>query len=287
MHIHSKRISSRLKLYASAFVIVCPLVTLTACSHQQEVHFAPLTYEYLTPIFFNVAQISIQNFSDSVHYPREVTHLSPVLPASALVSMANTRFKAKGSSNFAIFTINRASLQEVGKNSLYGQMDVTFDIYNSTNQKIASVQASVNHTYDIDPSKGKADSRQNLYETTRQLMQDMNVELEYQIRQHLENWLVDASGAPLIGAIKTENLNTPSLTPDTLQDTTVNVPKTPPLSNDDLSAVFPAGIPSNITPSSSQTHKDTRASSSQSSKQSKYPVGTLGTLPQSALPNGY
>ncbi|MDI2090545.1 hypothetical protein [Commensalibacter oyaizuii] len=273
----SKTFSTRLKLCASAFLLFSPMVGLTACSHHDEPNFAPLTYDYLTPIFFNVGQITIQNMTAGATYPRDVTNLSPVSPITALENMANNRFKARGSARHAVFTIKRASLQESGHNGIYGQMDVSFDIYNSNNQKMASIQAGVNHTYDIDSSKGDANSKSNLYDITQKLMQDMNVELEYQIRQHLQKYIVDATGTPIANDIQTQDLGTPNKPTSTQKNTKAK--QNTGSTDEDLSAVFPGGRPdSGSKTSGTQQVPETT---------SKYPTGSLGTIPASAVPDGY
>lgn len=278
------RISFKLKLCASALLLVSPMIGLTACSHDEPKTFAPLTYDYLTPIFFNVGQIDVQNVTENQKYPRDVTNLSPILPAVALQNMANTRFQARGSSGKAVFIINRASLQEQGHNGIYGQMDATLDIYNSNNKKVASVQSSVNHTYDIDSSKGAASSKANLYEATQKLMQDMNVELEFQIRKHLSNWIVDATGTPISGGVQTEDLGKPG--EGNKQTVTKAAPTQQPSNtnngdDDDLSAIFPGGKPDSVKASENLQYSPEKA------KTNQLPTGSLGTLPASAVPDGY
>lgn len=263
------------------------MIGLTACSHDEPKTFAPLTYDYLTPIFFNVGQISVQNSTGTQQYPRDVTNLSPVLPAVALQNMANTRFQARGSAGKAVFTINRASLQEQGHNGIYGQMDATLDIYNNSNKKVGSVQASVNHTYDIDSSKGAASSKANLYDATQKLMQDMNVELEFQIRKHLSSWIVDATGTPISGGVQTQDLGKPgtaaktSPAPTTTTNNTTPTPSSSSNDDEDLSAVFPGGKPDSIKAKENLQYSPTKA------KANQLPTGSLGTLPESAVPAKY
>lgn len=283
MSLTQKTISLKLKLCASALLLVSPMIGLTACSHDEPKTFAPLTYDYLTPIFFNVSQMDVQNLAENQKYPRDVTNLSPVLPAVALQNMANTRFQARGSSGKAVFTINRASLQEQGHNGIYGQMDATLDIYNNNNKKVGSVQASINHTYDIDSSKGAASSKANLYEATQKLMQDMNVELEFQIRKHLGNWIVDATGTPVSGKIQTEDLGKPgskasATTPTTKASSSASSNNS---NDDDLSAVFPGGKPDSVKASENIQYSPEKA------KENQFPTGSLGTIPASASPSGY
>lgn len=286
-NVHKPR-STKLKLFVSAFLWLSPAITLTACSHKDITEYAPLTYDYLTPIFFNVEQINIRDQSASNQYPRDISNLSPTPPALALNNMANNRLKARGNSGYAVFTINRASLQESSDDAVYGQIDIQLDIYNKSNKKVGSIQISTNHTYQTDHHKGDLNSRANLYDITQKMMQDLNVELEYQIRNHLEPWIVDATGTPISDSIKAQNLDntapasetkteTPSMPASTGSDTAR--PKPTATSNEDLSAVFPDGVPNGNTASQ---HPQPAATT-----QSKHPVGVLGTLPQSAISKKY
>ncbi len=272
-----KLFSTKLKLCVTAFLLISPMVGLTACSHKDTMEYAPLTYDYLTPIFFNIEQIKIQDQSASNQYPRDISNLSPTPPALALNNMINNRFKPRGNSGIAVFTINRASLQESSDNAVYGQIDLTLSIYNKNNKKVGSIQVSTNHTYQTDHHKGNLDSRANLYDITQKMMQEVNVELEYQIRNHLEPWIVDATGTPISDSIKSQDLNNspaPQLLTPTASSSKPVTKKSNP-SNEDLSAVFPDGVPTNNPNTQNQNTQ------SVSSNKSKRPVGVLGTLPQS------
>lgn len=284
-----KSLSYRFKFYLSAFLWISPVMILSACAHKDTTQYAPLTYDYLTPIFLNVGQISIQDHSNANQYPRDISNLSPTPPAMALNNMVNNRLKARGTSGKAIFTISRASLQENNDDAVYGQIDIRLDIYNNNNRKVGSIQVSTNHTYQTDHNKGDLDSRANLYDITQKMMQDVNVELEYQIRNHLEPWIVDATGTPISDSIKTQDLNDKASSTAVKHDMSppdhrIIAPATnkPPASNADLNAVFPDGIPNNE--SAAPPVHDTQPVSS---TKGKYPVGVLGTLPQSAISKKY
>lgn len=272
---------SKLSLYVSAFLWISPIVALTACSHEDKTQYAPLTYDYLTPIFFNVSQITIQDQSASREYPRDISNLSPTPPVDALKNMANNRLKARGTSGSAVFTIQRASLQESDDDAVYGQIDVTLDIYNKNHKKMGSIQVSTNHTYETDHHKGDLNSRANLYDITQKMMQELNVELEYQIRNHLEAWIVDATGTPISDSIKTQDLNGTASTNNDKPQPTAPSPKKAPV-KEDMSAVFPDGISDDSTAPQTKT-----AHSPASSPKSKHPVGVLGTLPESSISKKY
>ena len=138
--------------------------------------------------------------------PGDESANAPIPPDQALTQMAQQRLVAAGQSGSALFTIDHASIVHEPGGTLAGKMDTHLDIQSSTGQQVGEVEAHVTRSMKPDLSKGDADSRANLYEITRQMMQDMNVELEFQIRNRLKDWLVDAGGMPTASAIQTESL---------------------------------------------------------------------------------
>lgn len=97
----------------------------------------------------------------------------------------------------------------------------------------------------IDPT-----SRAALYDMTNQMMQDMNVELAFQIRKTMMPWLTDAAGTPLTGAVKEQSLDAPGTTPATIAAPAssptepVTAPSTviaPKASSSAPDAIFPTG----------------------------------------------
>ena len=174
-------------------ILTLPLL-LAACggddSSESANAFPPLRYDYLPPIQLNVASVEIQQQFIPSGLPPDVTAADPVQPIDALKKMANDRLQALGTSNKAVFAILNASLTRED-DVIRGTLSVSLTIYDGNNAQqgyaIATVDRS--HSGDID-NLGKA-----LYAFTKALMNDMNVEFEYQVRRNLKNWLA-SSAAP-------------------------------------------------------------------------------------------
>ena len=152
--------------------------------------FPPLRYDYLTPLRLNVASIQIeQRFVPSGLAP-DVSQYARVSPVQALRTMAEDRLQALGSSGQATFVIQNATLTRRG-DTLSGNFVVELDIYTTPDNRAGFAQASVSRTFsgDLDELPGR------LYDLTKDLMDRMNVEFEYQIRHSLGTWLLPA-GAP-------------------------------------------------------------------------------------------
>ncbi|MBV1837218.1 hypothetical protein KUA11_08350 [Acetobacter estunensis] len=254
--------------------------------------FPPYQYDYLSQLQLNVATMRVVNDATPGAVPGDEATDAPIPPAQALTQMAQDRLIAAGQSGSAVFTIDRASILHDAGGTLSGQMDTHLDITSATGQKVGVVEAHVKRDMKPDLSKGDADSRANLYELTRQMMQDMNVELEYQIRNNLKDWLVDAGGRPTQDAIQSQSLDgtTPAKpqaavppadtaavpaadaaptspssadtgTKTTAPASTAAAPSTtsstPATNDDEPDAIFPGGAPS------SDTSSDTNATSTQ------------------------
>lgn len=168
--------------------LLMPLA-LAACGEDEPV-FAPLRYDYLPPIQLNVATVDIeQRFVPSGVRP-DVTAQDPEPPVDALKAMANDRLKAFGTAGKAVFAILDASLTRRG-DVINGAMRVSLTVYGPDGQQggFAEARVTQRQSRDVD------DLRVALYNITKTMMDDMNVEFEYQVRQHLRDWL-SSTGAP-------------------------------------------------------------------------------------------
>ena len=174
--------------------------------------FEPLHYEYLTKIRLDVARIDV----DANWAPRgeaqHVEYLAPVQPLDALREMANDRLVAGGSANRALFRIEDASIIRRG-GAYQATLAVRLDIQDETGNRVSGIEARV---ADVRPvSGGSAGAvREDLYALTRQAMDDMNVEFEFQIRRHLNAKMEPTSTtAPAPPAVRTEDLGPPGSSP--------------------------------------------------------------------------
>lgn len=152
--------------------------------------FAPLRYDYLTPLRLNVASVDVeQRF---VPGGGDMAASDPVRPADAIRQMARDRLHALGTSGRAVLLINDASILRRG-DSYQGSLAIELDIYTSANTRAAFAEARVSASRPI--TSGES-TRRTLYELTKQLMDALNVELEFQVRRSLRDWLVEVPAAP-------------------------------------------------------------------------------------------
>src|SRR5580698_3893750 len=96
-----------------------------------------------------------------------------------------------GAAGQAVFVIQNASLLRDG-DSITGTFAVRLDIYTSANTRVGSAETRVAHSH----SGHVDDIHQLLYDMTKQLMDDMNVQFEYQVVHSLRDWVAPVGGGP-------------------------------------------------------------------------------------------
>ncbi|QDH16771.1 hypothetical protein [Swingsia samuiensis] len=223
-------------------------ILVAACSsgHKAEENFSPPDYSYLSPIHLNVANINIQD-NTSVDSDN-LAPQAPTPPNQALQQMAQQRLIANGTSGSADFIIKKTQYTAIDRHTLSGTMDVQLELTAENNQKKSYIVAHVSHRQET--GDYTASSRKALYDMTNQLMQDMNVELEFQINHKLVSWLNDAAGNPLTGSkIQQQNLDSPNgkIAPaNTVSTPVLAAPSAPPPpvtapANNTPDAIFPTG----------------------------------------------
>ncbi len=161
-----------------------------ACATEDRTVFEPLRYDYLPPIPLNVVSVDIeQRFFPSGS--GDVTAEAPVKPVDALRTMAQDRLRPFGGSGKAVLAIVDASLIR-RDGTINASMGVTLSVYRETGERGGFVEARVVRR----ESGGSGSLRSQLYQVVRSMMDQMNVELEFQIRRNLKDWLTEGSAAP-------------------------------------------------------------------------------------------
>lgn len=211
---HSARtphLVSRMKLRSSLFSLGmgCALALLAGCASggSGEETFPSPDYSYLPPLNLNVSQVDVSNQvqpdSDALS-----SH-SPTNPTDALALMGRQRLHAMGASGTASFTITKAEMSKAPHHALSGSYTVQLNLNDAASHHHGFITAHVQRTID---APGKLGLEHNLHTLNTQLMDDMNVELEYQVRSHLASWLTDATGTPLNAAtIQSQELSSTDL----------------------------------------------------------------------------
>lgn len=190
--------------------VLCLPLLAAACSGSDETPrvFAPPNYSYLTPIRLNVAAIQIDDRSPPPGRG-SLAGLSPVRPADALKQMATDRLAAVGSAGRAVFAIQEASITRAN-GGIDGVLAVRLDVFAGDGDSPSGFAEArvVRRRTSNDTGENSAGV---LYDFTNQMMADMNVEFEYQVKRSLKDWLqITDSTAPLPAPVDATPLAAPT-----------------------------------------------------------------------------
>lgn len=154
---------------------------------------APLHYEYLTKIRLNVGQVQIEDHAAPAS-DDDISAQAPTPPAQAMRQMAADRLFAAGNTGTATFSIDQASIVKHDGGVLDGTLGAHLDIVTAGGQHAGFAEAHVSRQHT--PGSDDEDRTQLLYDMTKQMMDEMNVELEYQVKRSLRDWLVPEGATP-------------------------------------------------------------------------------------------
>jgi hypothetical protein len=172
-------------------LLLLPLAVAACSESPPRTSFPPLRYDYLNPIGLNVATIDSSVRAYAGGGADDVTTSAPVDLVAALQALGTDRLKAWGTAGRADFVITEAGLHRRG-GGYEGALSVELDIYPAgSNQRAAYAEARVFRRIENDSD----DARGTVYDLEKQLLDAMNVELEFQIRRNIREWLVAAPNA--------------------------------------------------------------------------------------------
>jgi hypothetical protein len=185
-------------------LMLSPLALLAGCSDDSEpplqTDMSPLRFDYLKPLRLNVASIDIEDRAPPVQQAP-----SPTSPAQALRQMAEDRLSAGGGSGRAVFVIDQATIIPAS-GGLDGVLAVHLDVLTGEGRRAGFAEARVARRATGREARG-GDAA---YRLLRQMMADMNVELEYQVGRSLHDWLqVTSEAAPAPASVQQQDLGTP------------------------------------------------------------------------------
>lgn len=162
--------------------------------------FAQPRYDFLTPLRLNVASLEYA----PLPAPGPLADAAPFPPAAALQQMAQDRLSASGSSGRAVVTIEEARVVRAA-GGLDGSMGLHLDVFSADGRKVGYAEARVVRR----AGSVGSDLRGGLYDLVKQMLDDMNVELEFQIRRSLRDYLQTTSTAPPPVPVQQQDLAAP------------------------------------------------------------------------------
>jgi len=172
-------------MIARRLVLALPLA-YAACGPSEPAYYEPLSWEYLPPIPLNVATIEVEQRFFPSGRPPDVTGEAPVKPVEALRTMISDRLRSFGTREKAVVVIQDASLTR-RDSTIAANMSVLLTIYREGGERAGYVEARVSRREE----GGRGSLRHNLYQVVKSMMDQMNVELEFQIRRNLKEYVTE------------------------------------------------------------------------------------------------
>ena len=179
--------------------LLLPLAAAACAGEEPARDMPPLRYDYLTPLRLNVAAIGVGEAPP----PGPAEAQAPVTAGSALRQMAQDRLAAGGTTGRAGFVIDQARIVRNG-GRLDGLMAVHLDVTTTDGARAGFAEARVSRS-----ATARGDGRAAVYDLMRQMLDDMNVEFEFQVRRSLRDWLQDATTAPAPAPVERQELGAP------------------------------------------------------------------------------
>ena len=180
--------------------LLAPLGVAACGGDETRRELPPLRYDYLKPLPLNVATIEVGRAPP----PSPIEAQSPTPAGVAARQMALDRLIAGGTSGRAVFTIDEARVDRV-PGGLQGVIAVHLDVITSESIRVGFAEARVTRTATVPD-----DLRTALYDLTRQMLDDLNVEFEFQARRSLRDWLQDTTVAPSPAPVQQQELDAPA-----------------------------------------------------------------------------
>jgi hypothetical protein len=166
--------------------------------------FADLRYNHLPPIRLDAVRIDVVEQYKSVGARPYVEHEFPHRPAALAARWADDRLKAVGTGNLVRFTILKGSVVEVplartgGVKGVFtidqseqydGTLSVRIEIIGPGGRQLAYVASTATVSRSVPEDITLADREKVWFRLTESMMNELNVSLERQIKQHFKAWL--------------------------------------------------------------------------------------------------
>lgn len=178
----------------------CALPLLAACANEQPagpfVPPGPPSYAHLTPLRLKVGTLEIQEAGSGTAFL--VEQPAPIAPADVMTRMAQERLSAAGGPGSARFLIQTARLtrERAAAGGMFAPTSETFrcsmrcqvEIVSAENVTLAGAAAEVRREV-TGPVRDDAERAALAERVVKLAGQDLNVEFEFQLRNHLRAWL--------------------------------------------------------------------------------------------------
>ena len=170
----------------------------------QPLNYPPISFASRTPITLDVVDIDVVSEYKPTMQPPYVEHLFPVTPVSALQQWAGDRLRAAGTDKRLQVIIKDASVKEEklpitkGVKGAFtkdqaaqytGNIVIELRIYGDKPLSLANTEVHSTRSKTLPEGASVAQRDQLFYDLTKQMMNDVNAELEKNIQQYFSNYI--------------------------------------------------------------------------------------------------
>jgi hypothetical protein len=224
--VHRGIIMQRSFMQAASALLLATGLSACGPSDTPPVVYAPPSYDYLSKLRLDVAVVDIEDSWAPRPDSHDLGQVSPLHPVEALRQMARDRLLALGTAGHAEFVIDEASLVQF-RDRYEGRMTVHLDVAGADGNRSGYAEARVTRSATIENDQPNA-ARAELNMLVSQMMSDMNVELEFQVRRSLRSLLQKGpQAAPLPAPVQKEELAPPPPAVPGLPTGYLSLPKKP------------------------------------------------------------
>ena len=174
--------------------LMLPLAaTLAACSRDPEIALpsTPIGFGHLLKLRLNVAEVVLAE-GDPPLLPGDFGALMPVTPVEGVRQIGRDRFVAMGTAGQASFSVTQANLLRDNAGVLC-ILACRVDILAAEGGRVGYVDAAARANMTLSSGVSEATRRRAGEAMLRQALDKLNVELEFQVRRSLRDWLVQAT----------------------------------------------------------------------------------------------
>jgi hypothetical protein len=173
--------------------LLLPGVMLAACAESPPPELPDLTFTHLRPIRFDVSTVQVvESYRPPARKPN-VEHLFPVPPALAAERWAKDRLRAAGPGGTARFEVLRGDVVEVPRGSAdryEAVLEVRLALASADGRRTGEVSARASRTQTVERDATLDERERVWFDMTDALMRDLDAQLERQIAEHLQAFLL-------------------------------------------------------------------------------------------------
>lgn len=173
--------------------VLLPGLLLAGCARKPPPDLPDLTFTRLRPIRLDAATLQIiDSYRPPARRPN-VEHLFPVPPALAAERWAKDRLRAAGPAGTARFEVLRGDVVEVPGGSMdryEAVLEVRLDLASADGRRTGEVSARARRTQTVARDAPLGERERLWFDMTEALMRDLDAQLERQIADHLQAFVL-------------------------------------------------------------------------------------------------